>query len=465
MRIFRFVEPLRSSYWFIPSVMALMSFVLGAFMIWLDSGPGAGWLDGLGWYQSVKADGAQEVLSTLAGSMITVAGVVFSITIVALSYASSQYGPRVLTNFMSDRGNQVTLGTFIATFVFCVVVLRTIRSGDEAPFVPQLAVMVGLLFGLCSIGVLIYFIHHVPQSIHINNVVARIGQQLIDDAKRRLSEDEDRLHASDESGGDEFWSDTRSGEARAVEVCSTGYVQSIDYASLTRICCARDLIVRLRHRPGDFVHAGRALLEAWPGERVDDEAKRELQACYSTGTGRTTHGDLDFLISELVEIAARALSPGVNDPVTANTCVDWLGAAAFEFARHPAPSALHRDEAGQVRVLGFTLGFEQAMDNGFARIRQYVGGDMNAASHVLRTVGTIAAGCRTDRELDMLQDEAERLLAVAEEKLPKACLDEVRARGSSVLALLAERADTIEGRWLPIHQVAPISRRDPRDQA
>jgi uncharacterized membrane protein len=142
--------------------MALLAILLGALMIWVDVRLGSNWIKGVSWYQQIRADGAREVLSTIAGSMVTVAGVVFSITIVALSYASSQYGPRVLTNFMSDRGNTITLGTFIATFLYSLMVLRTIRGGDDE-FVPQYSVIVAMLLAVCSIGVLIYFIHHVPQ--------------------------------------------------------------------------------------------------------------------------------------------------------------------------------------------------------------------------------------------------------------------------------------------------------------
>lgn len=323
--IFKTVESVRASYWFVPSVMAAMALLLGLFTVWLDAGPGSDWLSGLGWYQSVKPDGAHEVLSTIAGSMITVAGVVFSITIVALAYASSQYGPRVLTNFMSDRGNQVTLGTFIATFVYCLVVLRTIRGGDEE-FVPQLAVMVGLLFAFCSIGVLIYFIHHVPQSIHVNNVVARVGKQLIDGVQDRFpafigdppDPAEEVRNASDKAVSI-LTADEREEEVAIVRSRATGYIQAVDEEELLAVTRAYDIVVRLHYQPGNYLHAGRALLEVWPAARLTDRGADELRAAYVVGNKRTPRGDLNFLIDELVEIAARALSTGVNDPYTANT--------------------------------------------------------------------------------------------------------------------------------------------------
>ncbi|WP_333981088.1 DUF2254 family protein [Sphingomonas aerolata] len=139
-------------------------------------------MDGYVWLYASRPDGARQVLSSVGGSMITVAGTVFSVTIAAVVYASGQYGPRLLTNFMRDRGNQVTLGTFIATFLYCLLVLRTIHSADESGgygFVPNLALLVGVLLALCSIAVLIYFIHHVPSKIHINSVIEDVGDRLL----------------------------------------------------------------------------------------------------------------------------------------------------------------------------------------------------------------------------------------------------------------------------------------------
>ena len=151
---------------------------------------GSDWMDGLPWLYAARPDGARQVLSAISGSMITVAGTVFSVTIAAVVYASGQYGPRLLSNFMSDRGNQVTLGTFIATFVYCLLVLRTIRSPDEwrarSGFVPNMALLVGVALALCSIAVLIFFIHHVPSKLHINSVIEDVGDRLLKEIDNRF---------------------------------------------------------------------------------------------------------------------------------------------------------------------------------------------------------------------------------------------------------------------------------------
>lgn len=461
-RLFNIIEVVRASYWFIPSVMAIVAIVLGALAVWLDSsGPASDWLSGLSWYQSAKPDGAHEVLSTIAGSMITVAGVVFSITIVALAYASSQYGPRLLTNFMTDRGNQVTLGTFIATFVYCLVVLRTIRGGD-GEFVPQLAVMIGMVLGLASIGVLIYFIHHVPQSIHINKVVAGIGRQLIASVGNRFprfigeeaAPHERAFHRVPEAA---TALSGKGDDPRVVSIAgtATGYIEAIDEDRLMEAAHRHDLVVRLRYRPGDYLHAGRTLLQAWPAERVSRKAAEGLRGSYAVGDKRTPYGDLDFLIEELVEIAARALSPGVNDPATARTCFDWLGAGASELARRELPGSERTDNEGCVRVIAQPERFEDFIGRSFGALRQYAATDMTAALHTLRTLGEVAVACVHHTQLAALRAEAQWLMEMASCALEGQAGEEVRRRGEALKRLIDAgleggpgAMDAMQPRWL-----------------
>lgn len=439
------LQTVRSSYWFVPSIMALTAIVLGAGMIWLDVRLGTSWIKGVSWYQQIGVDGAREVLSTIAGSMITVAGVVFSITIVALSYASGQYGPRVLTNFMSDRGNTVTLGTFIATFLYCLAILRTIHSGEDS-FVPQLSVLLALLLAICSIAVLIYFIHHVPQTIHINHVVARIGEQLVANAKERFPakighEPEPERQQPVPSGRP--W--------KAVPSDVTGYIQVIDSDHLLKLAKQKDVLVRLRYRPGDFVLAGRGLADVTPARKVDDQLCEELRECFTAGKKRTPEGDIMFLVSELVEIAARALSPGVNDPMTAVTCLDWLGAGGTEFAQRRLPDPVRVDDDGEPRVVALPSGFADFLQRSFGRVRPYAAADAIAALHFLRVLGEIGAACRDREQLQQLRRQAQQFADLAAEKLSGADRDAVLTRASELDKLLTgepEAIDEDQARWL-----------------
>ena len=181
------VEDIRASYWFLPTLLAFAGLTLGLALVIVDSRLGDAWLGRYEWFYGSRPEGARAMLSTIAGSTITVAGVVFSITLAAVTYASGQFGPRLLGNFMRDRGNQATLGVFIGTYLYCLVVLRTIRSAEEISadtagavrdaFVPHLAMFGGLALAIASTAVLIYFVHHVTSGIHINNVIARVGRQ------------------------------------------------------------------------------------------------------------------------------------------------------------------------------------------------------------------------------------------------------------------------------------------------
>ncbi len=442
------LEAIQTSYWFIPSLMALAAVLLGAGMVWLDVWLGTSWIKGVSWYQQIGVDGAREVLSTIAGSMITVAGVVFSITIVALSFASSQYGPRVLTNFMSDRGNTVTLGTFIATFLYGLTVLRTIRAGEDDNFVPQLAVMVGMALALCSIGMLIFFIHHVPQSIHVNNIVARIGKLLVDDAGKRFPDLIGEPASEQESRDDPPSLDPAAGCVRGTR---TGYIQVIDEAGLLACAGDADMLVRLRYRPGDFIIAGRILADISPADAVNDDLCEAVRGCFTTGNKRTPENDIMFLVSELVEIAARALSPGINDPMTAVTCLDWIGAGGTEFARRKLPHPVRLDDDGVARVIALPIDLERFVELSFGRLRHYVAADMIASLHFLRIIGEVAAECRRRDQVDFLRDEVARFESMVEGKLEGSDLNVVQRRIAELNSLLSRGIDGIhegQAEWL-----------------
>ena len=406
----RLADQLRQSYWFIPTVMTLAAVLLAGGMVWLDGQDGSGWMDRFAWLHASRPSGARQLLSAIGGSMITVAGTVFSVTIAAVVYASGEYGPRLLSNFMRDRGNQVTLGTFIATFLYCIIVLRTVRSPEEsgaAAFVPNLAVLVALLLAICSVGVLIFFIHHVPQRIHINSVIEDIGQRLLREVDRRFpsfigSAGSDE---AEQTGG--VWQP--DDKARTVPARGTGYIQLIDEDLLMRLARDCDLVCRIHYQPGDFVHAGRPLLELWPSERCDEDCIRQLQGAFALGAQRTALQDLRFLIDELVEIADRALSPGINDPFTAVTCMDWLGAALSELCRRKLPEPLRRDEEGAVRVIAHPLDFAALLERSFGALLQHAGTSTIAALHYLRTLGEIGVDCDNADRRALLAQWVERI--------------------------------------------------------
>ncbi len=417
----KFWEATRASYWFIPSIMALGAIVLSVLMIAVDGFLGAAWMDGVGWLYANKPDGARALLSTIAGSMITVAGVTFSITIAAVSYATSQFGPRLLTNFMQDRGNQITLGTFIATFLYCLLVLRTIRSAEEGgvtAFVPHAAVLCGVVLALASIGVLIFFVHHVPESIHASNVVAGVGHEL--NKKIETLFPQMIGHAAPDENGYDPREDVPNGfveEAVPVRAGGAGYVQYIDEEGLIKLARKHDLLLRLEQRPGDFVSHDRTLVLAWPPDRVTDEAARALRSAFAWGAQRTQTQDVLFLVNELVEIAARALSPGTNDPFTAMTCFDWLGSALSNLAGRDLPDAFRYDEDRRLRVVVHPITFEDFAEMALEPPRPYAAADRNAALHLMKVIAEVALAAKGEAERRCLLKHAERLKDSAEDAL------------------------------------------------
>lgn len=412
--MFQIVRDVRDSYWFLPGLIAASGIIVGLALVLIDARIGDQWLGRYKWFYGSRPEGARAMLSTIAGSTITVAGVVFSITLAAVTYASGQFGPRLLGNFTRDRGNQATLGVFIGTYLYCLVVLRTIRSAKEASadtggavreaFVPHLAMFGGLALAVLSTAVLIYFVHHVTLGIHINTVIARVGQKLIDDIQTCGGKEPDTA------------APTTPSELREANIVSEwdGYIEAIDFEALVTIASRNDIILRILRRPGDFVAVERPVLAFAPDGAADDNVKQECLAAFAFGRKRSAEQDLRFAIDELVEIAARALSPGVNDPFTAIACIDWLGAAMGEFERSRAPSEWLLDEEGAARVHLSPLQFEDYLQSAFGQLRSYVAADPNALCSALATLDVVARTAHADRNRVLI--EAERALLQSEGK-------------------------------------------------
>ncbi len=321
------LDRIRGSYWFVPSVMTAGSAALSFLTTALDRALGAEVTRELGYFYTGGPEGARQLFATVASSMITVAGVTFSITIVALTLASQQFGPRVLHNFMHNRSNQVVLGTYVSGFVYSLLMLRTVRSIDSALFTPHISVSVAVLLAIAGVGVLIFFIHHISLSIQVSTVISRVGQEL-DHSIENLFPSRIGGHAPNLNPVEEEQIPDNFGqESLPIFAKSTGYVQMIENDRLMKIANERDLIIRLEQRPGRFVAEGVPLAYIWPSTRANAQVLNRISNSLVIGSSRTTLQDAEFSIKQLVEIAVRALSPSINDPETAIMCLDRLSAA------------------------------------------------------------------------------------------------------------------------------------------
>jgi len=432
---------LNANYWFYPALFALGAGALAFTMVWLDRHGFAEWLNETDWIIPARPDGASNLLTVIAGSMIGVASTVFSITIAAVAYASGNYGPRLLTNFMEDRGNQLSLATFIGTFVYALITLRSVRAENEVAadavdaaatslpgFVPQLSLLVAFLLMGLSVGVLVFFLNHIPASIRINTVLKGIGQRLLEDIAKEYPEDANGAEDKPAPDGPPILSDT------------TGYVQIIDFGEIKDAADAAGCRVALEVRTGDFVHRGMALARVCAGgtkDGPDDELGDKVREAFSVGASRTPEQDPQFLIDELVEIGLRALSPGINDPFTAITSLHWLGAATAELGRRDLRKRIAGEEPEERSVIPLPDDFEHFLDRGFGAMRSAVATSRTATLVMLDTLRNAAAPVQDESRQALLRKQGERLLEQARTALAGPDLQEVEARHVSFREALA----------------------------
>ncbi|MEP6551335.1 MAG: DUF2254 domain-containing protein [Gemmatimonadales bacterium] len=412
--LLKYWDRLLGSFWFVPMIMAGGAVALAYATIALDRTAAVQWVRAQSWAYDGSAEGATAMLGTIATSMITIAGVVFSMTLVALSLASSQLGPRLLRGFMTDKGTQVVLGTFVATFLYSLFVLRSIRRADEGLFVPHLSVACGVLFVVTSLGVFVYFIHHVAVSIQADSVVARVGAEL---AERIESHFPGAVGQGTHGPAD-------LPEAFARDSCSIGaaedgYVQLIDSSALLALAVEEDLVLRVERRPGHFVVKGSPLALAWPGKQVQDRTKARINAAFVLGSQRTPVHDVEFTVTQLVEIAVRALSPGINDPFTAVACVDRLGAALSRLAQREMPSPFRHDGENKLRVVAPATAFADFADAAFDQVRQYARSSAAVTLRLLETIAVVAEFAHRPEDRAVLRRHAEMIARGSLEGLPE----------------------------------------------
>lgn len=423
-RLLRLWEGLRTSFWFLPAVMAGGSIVLSFVLVRLDTYLGVELHSRLGWFYTFGPEGARAILSAVASSMITVAGLTFSITMLTLQLASSQFGPRILPNFLQDRGNQIVLGTFISTFVYCLLVLRTVRGTEDASFVPHISVAFGVLFAIASLAVLIYFIHHVANAIRIEAVLATLASE--------TRETIDRLYPAHLGPAPSGHRGSRAEtaveppelhqERRSVRMRRSGYVQFIDHDALIELATQHDLVLRIEAPSGCFVTEDTTVLSAFPRSRVDDDIADDLRAVVLIGDERSPRQDLEFSIRRFVEIAQRALSPGTNDPTTALYCLDRLREAFCRLAERDRPSPNWYDGNGRLRIASESITLDRLACPALAAVARYGASDVDVVNHLLAVLSAIVARVGVG--------EASGLVALGES---------IRREGLEAISLTADR--------------------------
>lgn len=381
--------------------MVFGAITLAVLLIGIDLKMGADWIQEDSLLFGVGSSGARGMLTAIAGSMMTVASLTFSLTISTLATASSQYTSRLIRNFMRDRLNQFVLGFFVGLFAYCLVVLRTIRSGDEVAFVPPLAVMGGLLLALVSIGVLICFIHHIAESIQVGIILRRVTEETLQALDERfpahVGESATVAGASpgltsvaiaappDEDEHDQLhW--------YAVSAQRFGYVESLDAKGLLGAATEVDGIIRMSADIGSFVTPGGALCEIAVAPAPKNELIDRLRGAFDIGSARTIEQDAAFGIRQIVDIALKALSPGINDTTTGVMCVEHLATVLETLAARSIPDRF-RAADGRVRFIASGRSFDLMAGLCLNQIRQSASGNTAVMVALLRAIQ--AAGRQT----------------------------------------------------------------------
>jgi uncharacterized membrane protein len=351
---------------------------------------------------------SQLILATIAGSMMTTIAVVLSVLIMALSLASLQFSPRVLRGFMGDRPTQNTLGIFMGTFVYCLLVLRTVQ-GEPRPFVPAASVAVAMTLAASALAWLVYFIHHIGQGIHANHLVDRIARETIVIIDEEFPIEVGRADTHPEETGPP--PPTPAGAA-PVEARDSGYVQLVNRERLLQLAREHELVIYQEHGIGEFAVRGNPLLSLTPPERLTPQLADECALCFDLGELRTMQQDVHFGIRQIVDMGLKAISPAINDPSTACTCIDHLAAILCHLARRRILPVEMRDEAsGKLLMVRRAVTFQGSIDLAFNQLRQYSRSDMAVALRMLRALTEVALATDHPPHQDRALHHAELVVA------------------------------------------------------
>ncbi len=379
---------LKATFWLIPVVTIIISIVLSISLVYID-----GFVtipkEGLARFFFVSSsDSARSILTTISGAMMGVAGTVFSITLVALTLASSQFGPRLIKNFMYVRLNQIVLGSYISTYLYCLLVLNAVKEVDDYTFIPAISILVAIIAAITNIILLIIFIHQIAISIQADKVISDISDFISKQVEtlfpQTIAEENEKSEKPDVATA-------ISGYQKEVLIKSpkSGYLQYVDGETLMEIVTKKDAILQLHYRPGGHLVEGLEIGRIFTNVSWEDNEIDEIRGQFVIGATKTSQQDLEFSIHQMVEIAARALSPGVNDPYTAMTCIDNLTAIMCYLAKAQFPSGYRYEKNGTLRLILDTLDFEGVLDAAFNQIRQFSGGSPAVVIRLMEAMITI----------------------------------------------------------------------------
>jgi uncharacterized membrane protein len=443
-------EALRTNLWLVPVLETVAVVLLFALTYAVDRAAYDGIITLPSWVLNGSSDSARAVLATIAAAIITVVGIVFSITIVALTLASTQFGPRMLRNFVRDPGTQVALGTFVASFCYATIALVSVGGGPHGDFVPHLSITVTFMLTLVDVAVLIYFLNHIATMIQLPVVIARIAGRLAEEIAALDSGDSYGVGAGRGPSHEELLAKLAESGA-PIRTPRSGYLQVIRHDVLVKIATKADAVVQLPYRPGHFMVAGQVMAWVWPPLAAPAVAER-LALGHVTGAYRTLPQDISFGFDQLVEIALRALSPAVNDTFTGMTCIDWIADCLCRISTSWRPQRIRRDAEGNIRVIAYVADFNRLVERTFDTIRQAASGMPAIMIRQLEALAKVIEQTPDRKRRTVLLREADAIQRLSQATVTEPTdRDDVTKRYEMVVALVDPNAPP------RIADVTPIS--------
>ncbi|HEU5210134.1 MAG TPA: DUF2254 domain-containing protein [Longimicrobiales bacterium] len=375
------------SLWFLPALFTLGAIIAAELLVRADDLlPGGTDIRALAWLFTGGPEGARGVLDAIAGSLITVTGVVFSVTVVALQLASSQFTPRVLRSFMADRANQLVLAVMIGTYVYSLLVMRTIRSSDDPSqeFVPAVATTFAGLLAVISIGFLIYYIDHAARSLQVDTIMSAVTREALDTIREEYP---DLLGDTPDGTGRDDEEDVAFPDGPRTRVFATGagFLTAVDEGRLLDVSRNAGCAVRMDVQVGDYVYPGTLL--ATLASDADEALVDKARGAFATGASRTPHQDVRLAVVELVDIAAKALSPGVNDPTTAMNSIDRMGELLLELGKRRRPRMRSAEDGATIHTN--LPGFDDFTRLAFEQIARYAAGQVTVSERMVNVIGSV----------------------------------------------------------------------------
>ena len=413
------LDRLSVSFWFAPAIMGLGAVLLAWAMYWLDSQIPNAALESSRFVLAGTSGELRTGLLGMAGTVLATAGVVFTLLTIPLSTVAAQFGSRLLRLFLGDRTTHFVLGMFVATFVYCMAAALSIPPADLQHEAPLLTASLGLYLMLATFATLILLVQHVSTMLQAPNIAAAAGAELRDVLGAGLSNGV----TSGDGGQDGFGTRPDAQvvpdalaetESYPVRARTSGYIQTVDPVIMLTVAREKDLVIRLPHKPGHFVASGTVIALVWPAGRVDEELEGRMSRAFQIGNGRTPTQDVEYAVNQLTEMAVRAMSPAINDPFTAMTCLDHLGDGLVQFIRQGEEGSHHYDRDGRLRLVLEPITFGELLGAAFDMLRHASCDNASVLLHMLAVIDVIGREAKAPAARQLLHRHVGLILAESE---------------------------------------------------